>query len=92
MDTEGVVIDGLGWFGMVLILAAYLMLTTDRLSSRSRIYQGLNGFGSIFVGLNAVYRGALPSFALNAVWLLIAIYGLIALKPESSKGESQHLS
>jgi len=33
--------------------------------------------GAIFLGINTFINGAYPSGALNVVWILIAVYGLI---------------
>lgn len=71
-----IIIEVIGWIGAILILLAYFLLTHRDLTSRSKLYQWLNLIGSLFVGLNAIFNRAYPSFAINLFWLLIAIYGL----------------
>lgn len=70
------IIEVIGWTGAVIILLAYFLLTHHDLTSRSRVYQWMNFVGSVFVGINAFYYRAYPSFVINVIWLFIAIYGL----------------
>ena len=37
----------------------------------------MNFFGGLFIGLNSYFNGALPSVALNFVWMVIAVYGMV---------------
>ncbi len=65
-----------GWLGGALIISAYGLLSSGRLDGRSNVYQGMNVVGSIGFVINSGYNGAIPSAALNAVWMII---GLVAL-------------
>jgi len=42
----------------------------------SVVYQSLNLFGALGVGINVFVEGAYPSVAIQVVWALIAIFGL----------------
>jgi hypothetical protein len=60
-----------GWAGAVLILLAYLLLSAEKLTGQSLLYQGMNVVGAAGFVINGWWHGALPSAALNVLWLLI---------------------
>jgi hypothetical protein len=60
-----------GWAGAVLILLAYLLLSMGRLTGQSLLYQGMNIVGAAGFVVNGWWHRALPSAALNVLWLLI---------------------
>jgi hypothetical protein len=60
-----------GWGGAILILLAYLLLSTGRLTGQSLNYQGMNVVGAAGFVINGWWHGALPSAVLNVLWLLI---------------------
>ena len=64
-------IEAVGWTGAALILLAYLFLSADRLTGQSLLYQGMNVVGAAGFVVNGWWHGALPSAALNVLWLLI---------------------
>jgi lysylphosphatidylglycerol synthetase-like protein (DUF2156 family) len=66
----------IGWLGAFLLVFAYFLLVHRDLRSKSKTYQFMNLFGSLLLGVNAYYNNALPSFASNVFWILIALYGL----------------
>ncbi len=68
-----------------MILAAYLMLSTGRLTGQSMLYQGMNVAGAAGFIVNGWYHGAVPSAALNVVWMAI---GGIALWRIRRRGSS----
>ncbi len=71
-----IAVDVLGWLGAVAILLAYWLVSTRRAAGDSLSYQGLNIFGSICLTINTYYHGALPSAAVNVVWLGIALFAI----------------
>ena len=60
-----------GWGGAVLILLAYLLLSAGRLTGQSIVYQWMNVVGAAGFVINGWWHGAIPSAALNVLWLLI---------------------
>ena len=60
-----------GWAGALLILLAYLLLSAGRFTGQSLTYQGMNVVGAAGFVINGWWHGALPSAALNVLWLLI---------------------
>ncbi|MAG78352.1 hypothetical protein CL616_03235 [archaeon] len=65
----------IGWIGAGLIILAYFLLTHHDLNSKSKLYQGMNLVGAIFLAINLFFNKAYPSFAVNIIWFFIAIYG-----------------
>jgi hypothetical protein len=69
-----------GWAGAATILLAYLLLSTDRLTGRSRWYQWMNVVGALCFVLNSGWHGAIPSASLNVVWMGIGLFALWRLR------------
>ena len=72
-----VAVEIVGWVGALLILIAYALLSSGRRSGRSRLYQGMNIVGAAGFVINSGLNGALPSAALNVIWIGIGLYALI---------------
>jgi hypothetical protein len=70
----------IGWIGTVLIVLAYYMLTRKKISAISPVYQAMNLFGAVFVGINVYYQQAWPALTLQIVWGAIALSMLIRRK------------
>ncbi len=68
-------VDALGWVGAGALLLAYFLVSSRRVHGGSLLYQGLNAAGSVLLGANSLYYGAVPSAFVNLVWLAIAAYG-----------------
>jgi hypothetical protein len=73
-------IEVVGWAGAVLILAAYALLSAGKLSGKSVSYQVMNVVGATGFVLNSGYNGAIPSAALNVIWVGIGIFALIRIR------------
>jgi len=72
-------VEAAGWTGAALILLAYLLLSMGRLTGQSRLYQWMNVVGAAGFTVNGWWHGALPSAALNVIWMLIggvALWGI----------------
>ena len=69
-------IDFIGWVGAAAVLAAYFLVSTQRLAWNSVVYQTLNMVGGVCLILNTVYYGAYPSSGVNVVRVGIALYSL----------------
>ena len=67
-----------------MILSAYLLLSMGRLSGQSAVYQGMNVLGAAGFIVNGWWHGALPSAALNVVWMLIGGVALWRIKMRRS--------
>ena len=54
-------VNVLGWVGVVALLSAYWLVSTQKAMGDSRTYQGMNLLGAILVLVNSSYYGAYPS-------------------------------
>lgn len=75
-----ILIQTVGWIGTCLIVLAYFLVSTKKVSGDSRLYQALNLFGAIGVGVNVFHQQAWPALALQVVWGIIAIIALLPKK------------
>lgn len=71
-------IEVVGWIAAAMMLAAYVLLTMDKLSSRSNLYHWLNVVSGAGFIVNSGWNGAYPSAFINVVWVTIALYGVFA--------------
>ena len=73
MTALELVVEIVGWTGAVLILLGYLLITAGKLTGGSLLYQAMNVLGAAGFAINGWWHRALPSTALNVVWLLIGV-------------------
>ena len=71
MTAVQIAVELAGWAGALLILFAYLLLSMGKLTGQSLTYQIMNIVGAAGFVINGWWHGALPSAALNVLWLLI---------------------
>ena len=69
----------LGLIGVALVLLAYGLVSSGRLSATNARYQLINIVGTVGVLLSLTTQWNLSSFVLNAAWLVIGIVGLIRI-------------
>lgn len=81
-------IDIIGWVGMVSLLLAYGLLTARVWAAASWQYQILNLVGAGCLTVNTAYYQAWPSAALNVVWFVIGAIGLLKGRGASRAAES----
>ncbi|HEX5239263.1 MAG TPA: hypothetical protein VFW39_12475, partial [Sphingomicrobium sp.] len=75
-----------GWGGALLILLAYLLLSAGRLTGQSLSYQAMNVVGAAGFVINGWWHGAIPSAALNVMWLLIGAIASIGILRRRERG------
>jgi hypothetical protein len=68
-----VVIEVCGWLGALLILGSYILVSLGKLSGQSRTFQWLNVVGAAGFVVNSGWHGAIPSTALNVVWMGVGL-------------------
>jgi hypothetical protein len=69
-------VEVIGWIGALLILGAYALLSAGKLKARSLTYHLMNILGAAGFVVNSGWNGALPSAALNVIWIGIGVYAL----------------
>lgn len=73
-------IEAAGWMGALLILASYILVSTGRLTGQTRTFQWMNVAGAAGFVINSGWHGAIPSTALNVVWLGVGALTLWKLR------------
>lgn len=72
------IFDIFGWIGMILVLVAYMLLSTNKIEN-GKLYQILNLIASIFMAIGLFPKKAWFSFTLQVIWGFIAIIALIKI-------------
>lgn len=73
------VLEIVGWYGAVAIIAAYILVSFDLIIADSLLYQVLNGTGAAGIVLVSVAKRSWQPAVLNTVWMAIAGVALIRL-------------
>ncbi len=60
MSAIQVAVEVAGWAGAALILLAYLLLSAEKLTGQSLVYQGMNVAGGAGFVINGWWHGAWP--------------------------------
>lgn len=88
---EGVTINiftVLGSFGVLLIVASYLLLIMGRVSSEGIRYPAVNAIGAILIIISLIDSFNLPALLIEIFWLAISILGIwksLRSDPQRSK-------
>ncbi len=72
------IFDIFGWIGMILVLIAYALLSTNKIEN-GKLYQSLNLLAAIFMAIGLFPKNAWFSFSLQVVWGIVALIALIKL-------------
>lgn len=75
--------DIMGWIGMILVLLAYILLSTNKIKN-GMSYQILNLLAGIFMAIGVFPKNAWFSFTLQIIWSLIAIVSIFKLLKNSN--------
>ena len=86
VDATVIIVNVVGWIGMACLIGAYVLVTLGRISGPGLTFQAMNLVGGGFLMVNSAYYGAWPSAALNMVWVVIGVVGLLRarLRPTPS--------
>jgi paired small multidrug resistance pump len=68
--------DVSGTVGVVLIVAAYLLLQLERVSGNDLIYLTMNAVGAALILLSLLYEFNLSAFLIELFWLGISLLGI----------------
>jgi hypothetical protein len=78
----------IGGVGTILVLAAYFLVSTGRVTSGSIGFQGMNLVGAALMAIYGVILFAWAVVALNGIWGLIAAVALVRVLRGRSKQKS----
>jgi hypothetical protein len=67
----------LGWIGSICVVAVYGLNSYQKIKSDSLTFYLMNLAGGILLIIFSFYKEAYPNVFINAVWVAIAIPGLI---------------
>ena len=84
MSVTELLVEVAGWGGALLILGGYALLTAERVTSRSPLYQGMNVLGAAGFIVNGWWHGAIPSAVLNLIWMGIGLVALWRMRRSST--------
>ena len=70
------VMQGIGLFGAISLLFAYLQVSRKALTPASKHYHILNLLGASLVVVNTAYFEVYGPLILNVIWMLVAIKSL----------------
>ena len=83
------IFDILGWIGMILVLLAYILLSTNKINN-GKLYQILNLVASIFMAIGLLPKNAWFSFTLQVVWGIVAIIAMIKIIHDDKKEKKKN--
>ena len=66
-------IDILGYIATSFLVVAYALAQRKTPINRNTLH-ALNFFGSVGVGSNAYFHGAMPGVVINVVWVIITVH------------------
>lgn len=66
----------IGWAGMLMLLAAFTLLSSGQITGDDWRFYILNGFGSGSMAYNTYVHDAKPSFILNTIFVGVSLIGL----------------
>jgi hypothetical protein len=69
--------DLIGMIGVVLTLAAYLLLQISLLKIEGIAYSAINALGSLLILYSLIFHWNLSCFVIEASWLVISLFGTI---------------
>lgn len=70
--------DILGWIGMILVLLAYILLSSNKINN-GNLYQILNLIAAVFMAIGLFPTKAWFSFSLQIVWAIVSIVSIIKI-------------
>jgi hypothetical protein len=76
MSAVELAVEVAGWTGAGLILLGYLLISAGKLTGQSPAFQWMNIVGAAGFVINGWWHRAIPSTALNVVWMGIGVFAL----------------
>lgn len=75
-DIIAIISDVVGIVGVVLILSAYLLISTGKWTAVSMIFQSFNFIGAWFILFSLYFHWNLASVVIEIAWILISMLGM----------------
>lgn len=74
-----IVVNALGWYGIIAILVAYALTSFELISAQSIVYHVLNFTGGVGLVIEGYSKRDYPPVVLNVIWAIIAIVSLVVI-------------
>lgn len=74
---KNIVVEIIGWYGVLAILGAYALSSFGVFSPNNIFYQILNGTGALGIVLVSFRKKTYQPAVLNVIWLIIAVIAII---------------
>ncbi len=74
----------IGTLGMVLVVYAYFLLQSHKVTSHDAKFQYLNLVGAILLIISLCFHFNLGSFLIEVFWIVITIYGILKRRHQNS--------
>ena len=68
--------DIVGVTGALLIVTAYFLLQTEKISNQSPSFSIINALGALLILFSLCFEFNLAAFFIEFFWLLISVYGV----------------
>jgi hypothetical protein len=68
--------DYVGLSGVTMLIVAYFLLNTSKMTAESMKYQLCNLIGAIFIFYSLMFHFNLSSVAIETCWILISLIGI----------------
>jgi hypothetical protein len=68
-----------GWYGVLAILLAYLLISFNAITAKSLVYQLLNLTGAVGIIVEALSKKDTQPAVLNAIWAVIAVVAIVRI-------------
>ena len=68
--------DIVGVTGSLLIVTAYFLLQTEKISNQSPSFSIINALGALLILISLCFEFNLAAFFIEFFWLLISVYGV----------------
>ncbi|OYX53808.1 hypothetical protein B7Y92_01815 [Candidatus Saccharibacteria bacterium 32-50-13] len=75
--NKKVIIESIGWGGVILILGAFMLNTFGLMDVKNIWYSIMNVFGAIGVVVSSIPKRNWQPVVINGVWFLVAVIGII---------------
>ena len=83
-------LDFIGLIGVVVIVATYLLLQLNKLSSNDLSYSLLNAIGASLIALTLLVNFNLPALLMEVFWVLISCLGIYRYFRFKTVGSENH--
>ncbi len=78
-DTLKALSNSIGMIGVVMQLAVYFLLSTNRIHSNTLFYQSFNMLGACGILYSLFFHWNTPSVVIEVIWLVISVRAVLRL-------------